>query len=136
MTFLGSRSSIVAAGSAARAILSTRATVTIIRGRNGLLWPEHSPGATSPLAFTVDADIPTLSVPACPCRDDGFDAHRKDPLGGLDFDDEDFAWVTRELMEATAPSTGGRVVSVLEGGYSLEGLASGSVAHVRALRGN
>ena len=66
----------------------------------------------------------------------GFDAHRKDPLGGLDFEDEDFAWVTRELMEATAPSTGGRVVSVLEGGYSLEGLASGSVAHVRALRGD
>ena len=65
----------------------------------------------------------------------GFDAHRKDPLGGLDFDDDDFRWVTRELMDATAASTGGRVVSVLEGGYSLEGLASGSVAHVRALRG-
>ena len=65
----------------------------------------------------------------------GFDAHRKDPLGGLDFDDDDFRWVTRELMDATQASTGGRVVSVLEGGYSLEGLASGSVAHVRALCG-
>jgi acetoin utilization deacetylase AcuC-like enzyme len=65
----------------------------------------------------------------------GFDAHRKDPLGGLNFEDDDFAWVTRELMSATEASTGGRVVSVLEGGYSLEGLASGSVAHVRALRG-
>ena len=65
----------------------------------------------------------------------GFDAHRKDPLGGLDFDDDDFRWVTRELMDATQASTGGRVVSVLEGGYSLEGLASGSVAHVRALYG-
>jgi acetoin utilization deacetylase AcuC-like enzyme len=65
----------------------------------------------------------------------GFDAHQKDPLGGLDFSDDDFHWITRELLVSTDASTGGRVVSVLEGGYSLEGLASGSVAHVRALRG-
>jgi acetoin utilization deacetylase AcuC-like enzyme len=66
----------------------------------------------------------------------GFDAHHKDPLGGLEFTDDDFHWITRELMDATAASSGGRVVSVLEGGYSLEGLASGCVAHVRALRGH
>ena len=66
----------------------------------------------------------------------GFDAHHKDPLGGLEFTDDDYHWITRELMDATAASSGGRVVSVLEGGYSLEGLASGCVAHVRALRGH
>ena len=65
----------------------------------------------------------------------GFDAHHKDPLGGLQFTDDDYHWITRELMAAAAPSAGARVVSVLEGGYSLEGLASGTSAHVRALMG-
>lgn len=65
----------------------------------------------------------------------GFDAHEKDPLGGLNFTDDDYAWVTRALIDAVQPSAQGRVVSVLEGGYSLEGLASGTAAHVRALAG-
>jgi acetoin utilization deacetylase AcuC-like enzyme len=63
----------------------------------------------------------------------GFDAHQLDPLGGLALTDDDFHWITRELMAATEDSSRGRVVSTLEGGHSLEGLASGSVAHVRAL---
>jgi acetoin utilization deacetylase AcuC-like enzyme len=63
----------------------------------------------------------------------GFDAHELDPLGGLNFTDDDYHWITRELMEAVRDSAGTRVVSVLEGGYSLEGLASGTQAHVRAL---
>ena len=63
----------------------------------------------------------------------GFDAHHLDPLGGLNFTDDDYHWITRELMAAADESAGGRVVSVLEGGYSLEGLASGTAAHVRAL---
>ncbi len=63
----------------------------------------------------------------------GFDAHHKDPLGGLGFTDDDFHWITAELLQAADDSARGRVVSILEGGYSLEGLASGSAAHVRAL---
>ena len=63
----------------------------------------------------------------------GFDAHHLDPLGGLQLSDDDFAWITRELMAVAAASAQQRVVSVLEGGYSLEGLASGTAAHVRAL---
>jgi acetoin utilization deacetylase AcuC-like enzyme len=63
----------------------------------------------------------------------GFDAHRLDPLGGLAFTDDDFHWITRELMAVAAASAGARLVSTLEGGYSLEGLASGTAAHVRAL---
>lgn len=65
----------------------------------------------------------------------GFDAHKLDPLGGLQWSDEDFAWITQELMEVAAVTASGRVVSILEGGYSLQGLASGSAAHVRALMG-
>ncbi|MFO6419656.1 histone deacetylase family protein [Hylemonella sp. W303a] len=63
----------------------------------------------------------------------GFDAHELDPLGGLQFTDEDYLWITRELMQVADETAQGRVVSVLEGGYSLEGLASGTAAHVRAL---
>jgi acetoin utilization deacetylase AcuC-like enzyme len=63
----------------------------------------------------------------------GFDAHELDPLGGLAFTDDDYAWITRELMAVAERHAGGRLVSTLEGGYSLQGLASGSAAHVRAL---
>ena len=65
----------------------------------------------------------------------GFDAHHLDPLGSLQFSDDDFHWFTRELMAMAGLSAGGRVVSILEGGYSLDGLASGCAAHVRALSG-
>lgn len=66
----------------------------------------------------------------------GFDAHHLDPLGGLKFTDDDYHWITRELMKVADEMAEGRVVSVLEGGYSLEGLASGTAAHVRALMGD
>lgn len=62
-------------------------------------------------------DEPELFYGSCHqspfCR---FDAHQKDSLGGLDFSDDDFHRITRELMAATESSTGGRVASVLEGG--------------------
>jgi acetoin utilization deacetylase AcuC-like enzyme len=59
----------------------------------------------------------------------GFDSRLGDPLGRFTLTDQDFADLTRTVMELT----GGRVVSVLEGGYSLEGLASAAAAHVSAL---
>jgi acetoin utilization deacetylase AcuC-like enzyme len=63
----------------------------------------------------------------------GFDAHRLDPLASLELQDSDFGWITERLMEVADACCGGRVVSVLEGGYSMEGLASGTAAHVSAL---
>lgn len=63
----------------------------------------------------------------------GFDAHRLDPLAGLNLDTDDYAWLTRELVTIADRHAGGRVVSVLEGGYSLTALRESSVAHVRAL---
>lgn len=65
----------------------------------------------------------------------GFDAHHLDPLGGLRFTDDDYHWITRELMKVAEETADRRVVSILEGGYSLEALASGTAAHVRALMG-
>jgi acetoin utilization deacetylase AcuC-like enzyme len=65
----------------------------------------------------------------------GFDAHRRDPLANINLDAEDFGWVTRKLMDVASASAGGRVVSVLEGGYDLQGLKESVAAHVTALLG-
>jgi acetoin utilization deacetylase AcuC-like enzyme len=63
----------------------------------------------------------------------GFDAHTRDPLANLNLVEADFAWATRQLMEIAEKSAQGRVVSVLEGGYDLEGLSGSVAAHVTAL---
>ena len=63
----------------------------------------------------------------------GFDAHHADPLGSLQLAEEDFAWVTLELMAAADTHAEGRVVSVLEGGYDLRGLSASVAIHVQAL---
>ncbi|MFC4729648.1 histone deacetylase family protein [Coralloluteibacterium thermophilus] len=63
----------------------------------------------------------------------GFDAHRLDPLADLDIDVEDYHWLTRELVALAERHAQGRIVSSLEGGYSLSALRASAVAHVRAL---
>ena len=66
----------------------------------------------------------------------GFDAHQRDPLANLNLVEEDYAWVTRKLMDIADKQCEGRVVSVLEGGYDLMGLSLSVAAHVRALMGS
>jgi acetoin utilization deacetylase AcuC-like enzyme len=63
----------------------------------------------------------------------GFDAHIRDPLANLQLVEEDFAWATRKIMDVADKTAQGRVVSVLEGGYDLEGLSKSAAAHVTAL---
>jgi acetoin utilization deacetylase AcuC-like enzyme len=63
----------------------------------------------------------------------GFDAHMRDPLANLNLVEADFEWVTHKLMEIADASAQGRVVSLLEGGYDLQGLANSTAAHVAAL---
>ncbi len=63
----------------------------------------------------------------------GFDAHTRDPLANLNLVEADYAWVTQKLMEVADQCAGGRVVSMLEGGYDLEGLSRSVAAHVTAL---
>jgi acetoin utilization deacetylase AcuC-like enzyme len=65
----------------------------------------------------------------------GFDAHRLDPLADLNLDAEDYAWATRELVDIATKYASGRVVSSLEGGYSLTALRESTIAHVGALMG-
>ena len=63
----------------------------------------------------------------------GFDAHRRDPLANLRLEASDFAWATHRVMDLAGRLCGGRIVSLLEGGYDLEGLATSTAAHVAAL---
>jgi len=65
----------------------------------------------------------------------GFDAHRRDPLGNINLVEADFAWVTGKLLDIAEQKSGGRLVSVLEGGYDLEGLGRSVAAHMLKLMG-
>ncbi|MBV6658555.1 MAG: histone deacetylase family protein [Devosiaceae bacterium] len=63
----------------------------------------------------------------------GFDMHTRDPLANIHLEEPDFVWVTEKLMELAAQKAGGRVVSLLEGGYDLQGLSRSVAAHVHTL---
>jgi acetoin utilization deacetylase AcuC-like enzyme len=63
----------------------------------------------------------------------GFDAHRDDPLAQLDLIEDDYAFMTRQLMEVAATHSKGRIVSCLEGGYALDALGRSALAHVTEL---
>ena len=63
----------------------------------------------------------------------GFDAHVDDPLAGLRFTDDDFAWATAEIANIARDVCQSRLVSTLEGGYDLNALERCAAAHVRAL---
>ena len=65
----------------------------------------------------------------------GFDAHIRDPLGNLNLIEEDFDWATAQLMDVADKFARGRLVSVLEGGYDLQGLARSASAHIKRMMG-
>ena len=96
--------------------------------------PPGSDGAAFRAAWR-DAILPALDrfAPELLIVSAGFDAHTADPLAELRVETEDFAWLTGELLRVADRRCGGRVVSVLEGGYDLDALAAGVGAHVRGL---
>jgi acetoin utilization deacetylase AcuC-like enzyme len=63
----------------------------------------------------------------------GFDAHKDDPLGGLQLVEADFEWATDQLCEVARRQAKGRIVSMLEGGYNLTALATSVAVHVKSL---
>lgn len=63
----------------------------------------------------------------------GFDAHRDDPVGSLDLETEDFVPLTQWVQEVAAVHAGGRLISVLEGGYNTSALAGSVELHLREL---
>ena len=63
----------------------------------------------------------------------GFDAHRRDPLGGMNVTEQAYGEITRRIVEVAERHAAGRVLSLLEGGYDMEGLAASVDEHLRAL---
>ena len=96
-------------------------------GSDGEIFREAMEAVLLPRIKTFHPDLIVISA--------GFDAHRLDPLGGLDLVEADFSWATEQLIEVAEKHAKGRIVSVLEGGYHLEGLALSAAAHVVALMG-
>ena len=76
----------------------------------------------------VDAFAPELIIISA-----GFDAHKADPLAGMNLTEADFAWVTGRLCDLADTHCAGRVVSSLEGGYDLAALGASAAAHVKVL---
>jgi acetoin utilization deacetylase AcuC-like enzyme len=90
--------------------------------------PEGAP--REELMEKVDAFAPDLILVSA-----GFDAHRRDPIGGAgqSLEEIDFAWATRAIVSVAERHAKGRVVSSLEGGYDLQALGRSALAHVGAL---
>lgn len=63
----------------------------------------------------------------------GFDAHRDDPLAGLNLTEEDFTWITQEICTMANHCCEGRVISTLEGGYNLDALGRSVAAHIQVM---
>jgi acetoin utilization deacetylase AcuC-like enzyme len=78
-----------------------------------------------PALSAFDPDVIIVSA--------GFDAHAADPLGGLMLNEDDFDWITAEILAVARAQCGGKLVSVLEGGYDLAALGSSAAAHVKRL---
>jgi acetoin utilization deacetylase AcuC-like enzyme len=94
-------------------------------GDGGEIFREAFDTAILPRVEAFGPDLIVISA--------GFDAHRLDPLGHLNLVEADYAWATRRLMAIADKSCKGRVVSLLEGGYDLDGLSRSVAAHVAAL---
>jgi acetoin utilization deacetylase AcuC-like enzyme len=77
----------------------------------------------------VDAFSPEILIISA-----GFDAHKDDPLAGMNLVEDDFTWVTNQLCDLADRHCQGRVVSSLEGGYDLPALGASAAAHVTVLR--
>ena len=92
-------------------------------------------GGTEILAAFRDELLPAAHAfkPELVLISAGFDSRAGDPLGGLALTDDDFAEMTGVVLQIAADHADGRVVSTLEGGYDLDGLAAAVAAHVKAL---
>lgn len=95
--------------------------VPLRAGSGGRAMREVYEGVVFPALAGWDPELLLISA--------GFDAHADDPLAGLEWQAEDYRWLTEKLCDFA----GGRVVSTLEGGYDLDALAASVAAHVTVL---
>ena len=96
-------------------------------GDGGEAFREAMEGRILPALDAFGPDFVIISA--------GFDAHIRDPLGNLNLIEEDFDWATARLMDIADKYAKGRLVSVLEGGYDLQGRARSASAHIKRMMG-
>ncbi|MDW6020898.1 histone deacetylase family protein [Mesorhizobium sp. BAC0120] len=97
-------------------------------GSGGELFREAFNSRVLPAIDRFQPDLIVISA--------GFDAHQRDPLAEINLVEDDFDWATGQLMERAGRFADGRLVSLLEGGYDLQGLAFSVAAHVgRMMKG-
>ena len=106
---------------------NTIVNVPLAAGDDGRVFKEHLRDAILPRIRAFAPDLILISA--------GFDAHHRDPLANIRLTEQDFAWATEAMMEVAAIKCNGRLVSLLEGGYDLQGLAFSVGAHVNTLMG-
>ena len=111
--------------SAERGVANNIVNVPLPRGCDSAQFRERTAAVILPALEKFNPQLIIVSA--------GFDAHTLDPLAELNLQDEDYSWVTQELMRIAERCCAGRIVSILEGGYSLQALASSSAVHVEAL---
>jgi len=108
------------------------------KGAHGNVLNLPLPGGTGSVGFRAAINgrlLPAIDefAPELILISAGFDAHRADPLAGMNLETSDFAWVTHKICDLADKHCQGRVVSTLEGGYDLEALAESAAAHVDVL---
>ena len=108
------------------------------RGRHGNIANGPMPPGTASTGFRDIFEARVLEAldrfrPEIVLISAGFDAHERDPLAQINLVAEDYAWATDRLLEIAALHAGGRVLSVLEGGYDLDALAESAALHVERL---
>jgi acetoin utilization deacetylase AcuC-like enzyme len=109
-------------------------------GRSGTVVNAELPPGTGSKDFRIawrELVLPAIIAfkPQLVLVSAGFDAHRLDPLANLDLETGDYGWITRELVDIAERFSLGRIVSSLEGGYSLTALRESTRAHCAALFG-
>ncbi len=100
--------------------------VPLANGSGSKLFRRGIENAVLPALEEFEPDLIVISA--------GFDGHARDPLANLFLEEEDFEWITGNLVNIAGEYCNGRIVSSLEGGYDLEALSSSVTAHLTALR--
>ncbi|MSO54592.1 MAG: histone deacetylase family protein [Rhodospirillales bacterium] len=115
-------------GSGAEDERGTRDNIANVELSAGAGSKEFRAGWTNRILPALDRFQPDLVIISA-----GFDAHDDDPLASLCLHEDDYTWITGEILKIAKSRAGGRLVSSLEGGYDLGALAASAAAHVRVL---
>ncbi|MDD5580437.1 MAG: histone deacetylase family protein [Methylobacter sp.] len=102
--------------------------VPLSEGESGLAFRQKFRNIILPALRNFKPELLLISA--------GFDAHKNDPLASIRLVEEDFQWITQELMDIADNYCNGRIISALEGGYNLNALASSVAIHIKTLMGD